>query len=102
MAEIGGLNRLVDSWSLSDRDFRDRQLQRTKVSLLTSARILAEAIAIRTRPFDEHHLTVKLANTDERTEGVREDARVINKAARDFSSASQRFVRTGRQRLTIV
>lgn len=100
-SDIAGLNRFADTWSLVDHDFRDKRLQKVKVELHEKGAKLANEIAMRTRPLNRDMLTVKLANTSERTPSVLEDARVINEHAREFSKIYKSFVKVARARLTI-
>lgn len=100
-SEVQPLNQFVDQWRLADAEFRDRKLEAAKARALITGTQLAEAISLRTRYLNDQLLTVKLLSTDERTDSVLEDARIVNSAARAFSTDYKKLLQLGRRRLTL-
>lgn len=100
-AEVELLGRFVERWSLASETFRDGELERARTRAVASAKALVGELAVRTRHLNAHLLTVKLAGHEERTESVREDARILNVAARAFAADYLEMVRLGRRRLTL-
>lgn len=97
------LHRFAQDWNSPDHEFVDKKLEKERKLLYEKGFAMASAIAKYTVPNQNGWISVvpDRIRGEPRPEWIREEAKLLNEAARQFSASYDRFIRIARPRLHI-